>query len=248
MNRILCRDAVKRFKDFTAVDHVSIAVESGVCALLGPNGAGKSTLLKMLTGLLPFDSGSATICGLDVATQPIEVRKIIGVLPEDLGLFDSLTVQEHLELSGPIYGVGKKETRDRAAALLRVLRLDHARDIFIDQCSHGMKKKTALAMALLHNPRVVFLDEPFEGIDPVSARTIHDLLTSLAERGTTVFFTSHILSIVDRLATETMMIRAGKIVWNSKQQAQQRPLEEIYFELVEAPPSEDLPWLGSRSS
>ena len=140
MNRILCRDAVKRFKDFTAVDHVSIAVESGVCALLGPNGAGKSTLLKMLTGLLPFDSGSTTICGLDVATQPIEVRKIIGVLPEDLGLFDSLTVQEHLELSGPIYGVGKKETRDRAAALLRVLRLDHARDIFIDQCSHGMKK------------------------------------------------------------------------------------------------------------
>ena len=245
MNNIHCRNAVKRFKDFVAVDDVSIEIDSGVCALLGPNGAGKSTLLKMLTGLLPFDSGEARICGLDVAEQPLAARRIIGVMPEDLGLFDSLTVQEHLELSGPIYGIGKQETRDRASALLRVLRLDHAHDIFIDQCSHGMKKKTALAMALLHNPRVLFLDEPFEGIDPVSARTIHDLLAATAARGTVVFFTSHILSIVDRLATETMMIRAGQIVWNSKTQADARPLEEIYFELAETPPSEDLPWLGS---
>ena len=231
-----------------AVDNVSLEIDSGVCALLGPNGAGKSTLLKMLTGLLPFDSGEARICGLDVATQSLEVRRIIGVMPEDLGLFDSLTVQEHLDLSGPIYGIEKKEASDRAAALLRILRLDYARDIFIDQCSHGMKKKTALAMALLHNPRVLFLDEPFEGIDPVSARTIHDLLAAVARRGTVVFFTSHILSIVDRLATETMMIRSGRIVWNSKAQADARPLEEIYFELAETPPSEDLPWLGSSQS
>ena len=239
---------MKRFGEFAAVDGVSIEVESGVCALLGPNGAGKSTLLKMLTGLLPFDSGAASICGLDVAAQGLDVRRIIGVMPEDLGLFDSLTVQEHLELCGPIYGIAKHETRDRAAALLRVLRLDHARDIFIDQCSHGMKKKTALAMALIHNPRVVFLDEPFEGIDPVSARTIHDLLTSIAARGTTVFFTSHILSIVERIANQILMIRGGKIVWSSTAQAEPRGLEEIYFELVEAPPSEDLPWLGTRPS
>jgi len=230
------------------VDNVSLDIDSGVCALLGPNGAGKSTLLKMLTGLLPLDSGEVRICGLDVARQPIELRRIIGVMPEDLGLFDSLTVQEHLELSGPIYSIAKQETRDRAAALLRVLRLDHARDIFIDQCSHGMKKKTALAMALLHNPPVLFLDEPFEGIDPVSAKTIRDLLAAIAGRGTVIFFTSHILSIVDRLATGTMMIRSGRIVWNSKAQADARPLEEIYFELAETPPSEDLPWLGSPRS
>ena len=244
MNRIHCRNAVKRFKDFTALDGVSLEVDSGVCALLGPNGAGKSTLLKILTGLLAPDSGEVEIRGLDVRKQSLEVRRIIGVMPEDLGLFDSLTVSEHLELSGPIYGLSREETRDRAAALLRVLRIEHARDTFIDQCSHGMKKKTALAMALLHNPSVLFLDEPFEGIDPVSARTIHDLLASVARRGTTVFFTSHILSIVDRLATETMMIRSGKIVWSSKSQPDSRTLEEVYFELAEAPPSENLPWLG----
>jgi ABC-2 type transport system ATP-binding protein len=244
LNRIETRDAVKRYGEFTAVDHVSIAVDSGICALLGPNGAGKSTLLKMLTGLLPFDAGSAAICGLDVGAKSIAVRRIIGVMPEDLGLFDSLTVQEHLDLCGAVYGIAKNETRDRSAALLRVLRLDPARDIFIDQCSNGMKKKTALAMALLHNPRVLFLDEPFEGIDPVSARTIHDLLTAIARRGTTVFFTSHILSIVDRLAERIVMIRAGKIVWDSQAKEDARPLDEIYFDLVEAPPHEDLPWLG----
>lgn len=245
---ILSCDAVKRFGDFLAVDHVSIEVQSGVCALLGPNGAGKSTLVKMLTGLLPLDSGEARICGVSVAAQPLEVRRQIGVLPEDLGLFDSLTIEEHLDLSGTIYGIAKSELRDRSAALLRVLKLDHARDIFIDQCSHGMKKKTALAMALLHNPRVLFLDEPFEGIDPVSARTIHDLLTSTAARGTTVFFTSHILSIVDRLATEIFMIRGGKIVWHSAANPDPRALEEVYFDLIETPLAEDLPWLGSSPS
>ncbi len=244
MNSIRCANAVKRYGKFVAVDHVSFEIESGVCALVGPNGAGKSTLLKMLTGLLPLDSGEARICGLNVVTQPIELRRAIGVMPEDLGLFDSLTIQEHLELSGPIYGIARQETRDRARALLRVLKLDQARDAFIDQCSHGMKKKTALAMALLHNPRIVFLDEPFEGIDPVSARAIHDVLVAAAGRGITVFFTSHILSIVDRLAAEIMMIRGGRIVWSSKHRTGDRSLEEIYFELVEAPPSEDLPWLG----
>ena len=242
---------MKRYGGFTAVDRVSITVHSGVYALLGPNGAGKSTLLKMLTGLIPFDGGSASICGLDVSARPLELRRRIGVMPEDLGLFDSLTIEEHLELSGAVYGIAKKEARERADALLRILKLAHARDIFIDQCSHGMKKKTSLAMALLHNPSVIFLDEPFEGIDPVSARTIHDLLTSIAARGTTVFFTSHILSIVDRLATEITMIRGGKIVWNSASrdtETKPRPLEEIYFDLVEAPPSEDLAWLGSHRS
>ncbi len=245
---INCTGVTKRFGDFTALDGISLQAESGVCAVLGPNGAGKSTLLKALTGLLPIDAGSIRICGLDVSRRPVELRRSIGVLPEDLGLFDSLTVAEHLDLCGPIYGIPAAEARDRSAALLRVLRLDHARDLFLDQCSHGMRKKTALAMALLHNPHVLFLDEPFEGIDPVSAKTIHELLTAIANRGVLVFLTSHILSIVDKLATEILMIRGGKIVWTSTSQTASRPLEEIYFELVEAPPAEDLPWLGATRS
>ena len=245
---IECRRIVKKVGEFAAVDGVSLDVGSGICALLGPNGAGKSTLLKILTGLTAPDSGAARICGLGVAEHPIEVRRIIGVLPEDLGLFDSLTVEEHLELCGPIYGIDKKETRERGDALMRVLRLNHARDTFLDQCSHGMRKKTALAMALIHNPRVLFLDEPFEGIDPVSSRAIQEMLQAVARRGVTVFLTSHILSIVNELASEILMIRGGRIVWNSCGEATDRPLEQVYFDLVEAPPAEDLPWLGSSRS
>ncbi|HEV2963524.1 MAG TPA: ABC transporter ATP-binding protein [Candidatus Angelobacter sp.] len=245
---IHCRDVTKTFEDLVAVEHVSFEIRSGICALLGPNGAGKSTLLKILTGLLPPDSGEVRIAGLDVKSQSLQVRRTIGVVPEDLGLFDSLTIQEHLELTGPIYGLTAGETHDRAGLLLRILGLDDARDTFLDQCSHGMRKKTALAVALLHNPRVLFLDEPFEGIDPVASKTIQQLLQSVASRGIAVFLTSHILSIVDRLATEIMMIREGRIVWSSSAQTVSRSLEEIYFELVESAPLEDLAWLRSSPS
>src|SRR5580692_3687065 len=233
---INARDLVKRFGEFTAVADISLRVESGVCAVLGPNGAGKSTLLKLMTGLLQPDSGSTRICDLDVAQHPMEVRRLIGVVPEDLGLFDSLTVEEHLELCGSVYELDREVARSRSTDLLRVLRLDHARDVFLDQCSHGMRKKTALAMALLHNPRVLFLDEPFEGIDPVSSKTIDALLRSAAARGVTVLLTSHILSIVERIADRIVMIRGGRMVWNSSTDPRTRPLEEIYFELVEEAP------------
>jgi ABC-2 type transport system ATP-binding protein len=240
---IECAGVTKRFGDFVAVDNVSFQVSAGISALLGPNGAGKSTLLKMLTGLLRPDSGEIRIG----EWNPSETKRAIGVLPEDLGVFDSLTIQEHLELCGPIYGHPLKETRDRAAALLRVLGLTEGRNTFLDRCSHGMRKKTALAMALLHNPKVLFLDEPFEGIDPVSARTIGNLLTALAARGITVFLTSHILSIVGDLTRNIMLIRGGRIVWNSTEELT-KPLEEIYFDFVETPNVEELPWLRSEPS
>ena len=245
---IACRSLTKTFGAFTAVDNLSFEVPGGICALLGPNGAGKSTLVGMLTGLTAPTSGDALVAGLDVRLQPLRVKRIAGIVPEHLGLFDSLTVEEHLALCGPIYGLSAEETGSRTDQLLRVLGLEHGRETFLDQCSHGMRKKTALAMALLHNPRVLFLDEPFEGIDPVTAKSIRDLLTTIAGRGVTVFFTSHILSIVDQLATQIMMIRAGRIVWNSATADIARPLEELYFELVEAPRMEDLAWLGSAQS
>jgi ABC-2 type transport system ATP-binding protein len=237
-NVIACNHLTKRFGDFLAVDDVTLDVPAGICALIGPNGAGKSTLLKMLTGLLPPDGGDVQVPS----------KRIMGVVPEDLGLFDLLTVEEHLELCGPIYGLDAKETRERIAPLLRILALEHGRDTFLSQCSHGMRKKTALAMALLHNPRVLFLDEPFEGIDPVSSKAIRDLLTTISGRGVVIFLTSHTLSIVDKLATGIMMIRGGRIVWSSATRDISQPLEEVYFEFVEAPPSEDLPWLRSSPS
>ncbi len=246
---ISCRQLTRRFGDFTAVDQLTFEVAQGaICAFLGPNGAGKSTTVKMLTGLLPPTSGEVNVCGLDVKKSPLEVKRRIGVLPEDLGLFDDLTVEEHLHLTGSVYGIDRHQTHARTDQLLHALSLEHGRRTFAASCSHGMRKKTAFAMALLPNPRVLFLDEPFEAIDPVTSKIMRDLLQSVARRGVTVFLTSHILSVVERIATQFIMIRKGKIVWDSPAEELPQSLEEHYFDLVEAPVVEELEWLGSSPS
>jgi ABC-2 type transport system ATP-binding protein len=243
---ISCRNLTRRFGEFTAVDSLTFEVSAGaICAFLGPNGAGKSTTVKMLTGLLPPTSGEVEVCGLKVQADPLELKRRIGVLPEDLGLFDDLTVEEHLLLTGSVYGVEKKEIRSRTDQLLHALSLGHGRNTFAASCSHGMRKKTAFAMALLPNPRVLFLDEPFEAIDPVTSKIMRDMLVSIARRGVTVFLTSHILSVVEQISTQLVMIRKGRIVWDSPTGDLPQSLEEHYFDLVEAPVVEELEWLGS---
>ncbi len=246
---ISCRELTRRFGGFTAVDRLTLDVARGtICAFLGPNGAGKSTTVKMLTGLLTPTSGQAAVCGLDVANEPLAIKRRIGVLPEDLGLFDDLTVEEHLLLTGQIYGVSRDTTRVRVKQLLSALSLAHGRDTFAGHCSHGMRKKTAFAMALLPNPEVLFLDEPFEAIDPVTSKTMRDLLVTIAGHGVTVFLTSHILSVVERIANQFVMIRGGKMVWNSSAEELPRSLEEHYFDLAESPIAEELDWLGPGRS
>jgi ABC-2 type transport system ATP-binding protein len=246
---ISCRELTKRYGAFTAVDRLTLDVARGsICAFLGPNGAGKSTTVKMLTGLIAPSAGSATVCGLAVGRDFAAIKQRIGVLPENLGLFDDLTVEEHLLLTGSVYGLTNAASRVRTGQLLRVLNLERGRDTFAGHCSHGMRKKTAFAMALLPNPDVLFLDEPFEAIDPVTAHAMCELLAKAASRGVTVFLTSHILSMAQRLAHRFVMIREGRVVFNQEASAVERPLEELYFELAETPVEEPLEWLGSPQS
>jgi ABC-2 type transport system ATP-binding protein len=243
---ISCHNLTRRFGDFTAVDSISFELPAGsICAFMGPNGAGKSTTVNMLTGLLAPTSGDATVAGLSITAGGLELKRKIGVLPANLGLFDDLTVEEHLTLTGDVYGLQRATTKERTAQLLRVLDLEHGRDVFASRCSSGMRKKTALAMALIYNPPVLFLDEPFEAIDPMTSRTISELLTTVAQRGTTVFLTSHILSTIERTATHFMVIRGGRIVWQATAAEMTGSLEEKYFELIEYPAVENLEWLGN---
>jgi ABC-2 type transport system ATP-binding protein len=239
---ISCRSLTMTYGTFRALDGLNLDVPAGeICALLGPNGAGKSTALKLLAGLQAPTSGSVTVAGL----SPKDAKQTIGVMPENLGLFEDLTVEEHLLLTADIYGAPKA----RIVQLLRVLSLEKGRATFAKQCSHGMRKKTSFAMALLHNPQVLLLDEPFEAVDPVSARMMFELLQDAAHhRGVTVFLTSHILSIVERLADRFALIRGGKLVHTATADLPAGKLEELYFEIVEAPVSERLAWLGSARS
>jgi ABC-2 type transport system ATP-binding protein len=242
---ISCRNLTKHFGNFTAVDGLTFEVEKGaICACLGPNGAGKSTTVKMLTGLLQPTSGEASVCGFNPATDATALKKRIGVLPEDLGLFDDLSVIEHLRLTGDVYGLTRTTSDARIEQLIAALRLEPARRTFAGRCSHGTRKKTALAMALLPNPQALFLDEPFEAIDPVTSRAMRDILIAAAARGVTVFLTSHILPVAEEIATQFLMIREGRIVWQASAAELTTPLEQIYFENAESAAHEGLPWLG----
>jgi ABC-2 type transport system ATP-binding protein len=250
LSGIEARGVTKTFGSVTAVRNLHLQVAPGTLfGLLGPNGSGKSTTVKLLTGLLAPTAGEVIVAGHPVSPGKVEFRRAIGILPEDAALFHSLTIWEHLELSGPLYGVSREDTRARAIQLLRHLGLERESGTYVDQASYGMRKKCALAMALLHNPGILFLDEPFEGIDPGSARNIKDLLITLAAKGVTIFVTSHILEVVERLIEEFAIIVQGEVVCHQTVADVQRAgltLEDVYFRHAGKPPVGDLTWLGSR--
>jgi ABC-2 type transport system ATP-binding protein len=244
---------VKRFGTTVAVDGISLRVGEGeFFGFLGPNGAGKSTTIKMLCGLLRPDAGTVRVAGYELTREPLEVKRRIGVLPEGTNLYERLTGEEFLLFSGRMYGLSLEEARRRAADLLALMELTGDKDRLIVDYSMGMKKKTALAAALLHRPKVMFLDEPFNGIDPISVRAIRQALRQLTEHGTTIFFSSHVMEVVERLCTRVAIIHHGRIVGEGtvaelRAQAEaggNSSLEDIFLKLVEARADEAaLSWL-----
>jgi ABC-2 type transport system ATP-binding protein len=204
---------VKSFGSFVAVDHIDLFVKRGsFFGFLGPNGAGKSTTIKMLTGLLAPTSGKLRVLGKDIAEEPIEVKKRIGVVPEDLNLFERLTGAEMLAFTGRMYGLTNDEIGKRSKELLELMELQEEPRKLVVEYSHGMKKKLSLACALIHRPEILFLDEPFEGVDAIASRILKDLLSRLTARGLTVFLTSHVLEIVERLCSDIAIIAQGKLL------------------------------------
>ncbi len=246
---ISCKHVSKRFGNVAALDSASFHIPTGsICALIGPNGAGKTTTLRILTGILEPSEGEATVADISVTDNPHRLKQAIGFMPDSLGLFDALTVEEHLKLTGAVYGVGKELTRTRTDQLLALLALEDSRHFFTEHCSHGMRKKIALTMATLHNPRVLFLDEPFEGMDPAGSGAIQRELAAAAQRGVTIMFTSHSLPLVERFATHIVLMCGGRVVLDSPASNLEGSLEVRYFEAVGESGSGDMSWLGSRQS
>jgi ABC-2 type transport system ATP-binding protein len=244
----------KVFRGRPAVDGISFSVPRGrFFGFLGPNGAGKSTTIKMLTGLLRPTAGKVHIEGLDLERDLLAIKRQIGILPEELPLYERLTGEEYLHFTGRMYGLDREQTRRRTDELLEFLSLAEDRRKLIVDYSQGMRKKTALAAALIHNPRVLFLDEPLNGIDPVSGRVVSDLLRRLAGKGVTMFFTSHVLDVVERLCEEVAIIDRGRIVAQGtlpeiraqREVGQDATLEDVFLKLVAADVRrEDLSWIA----
>jgi len=210
---IVTRDLVRLFGQKAAVNHLNLTVSRGeFFGFLGPNGAGKSTTIKMMVGLLRPTSGSVWVGGVNVWKDPVQARSLMGVLPEYLNIYERLSGREFLVFAGHMYSVPGADIPRRAEELLQVLTLADDADKLIVDYSVGMRKKIALAAALIHRPEVLFLDEPFEGIDPVSSRVIRDILHDLTQHGTTIFFSSHIMEVVERLCTRVGIINQGTLV------------------------------------
>src|SRR6204780_1184781 len=210
---IATQGLTRRFGYLVAVQDVNLSVSPGqFFGFLGPNGAGKSTTIKMLTGLLAASSGSIQVLGLDLAKNSVEVKRQIGVVPEGMALFGRLTGAEYLNFVGRMYGLDRQTAGKRTAELLDFMQLADQPKTLVTDYSHGMQKKLALAAAVIHGPRILFLDEPFEGVDAIASNTLKSMLQNMIARGATIFLTSHVLEIVERLCSHLAIIHKGRLV------------------------------------
>jgi ABC-2 type transport system ATP-binding protein len=250
---ISVRGLRKSFGAKEAVAGIDLDIAAGSFAgLVGPNGAGKTTSLSMMTGLLRPDTGQVLINSLDVWSDPPAAKAVIGVVPAEARLFERLSGAELLEYSGRLRGMPAGEARSRAAQLLDVLDLTADAKRLVADYSTGMRKKAALGCALIHNPSVLFLDEPLEGVDPVSGDVIRRLLTRFVGSGSTVLFSSHVMELVEQVCDHVSIIDKGRIVatGTTDQVRGGKTLQQAFIDLVgsKAGEGEGLSWLGSSSS
>jgi ABC-2 type transport system ATP-binding protein len=250
---VVVRGLTKAFGEKVAVDHIDLDVPRGsFYGLVGPNGAGKSTTIKMCTALLRPDEGDVWVDGHQVWADTHEAKRRLGVLPDDLPLFERLTGDEFLSFLGMFRGLAPDVVAARTRELLEVLDLTEAAGVLVADYSTGMRKKISLAAAVLHGPRVLFLDEPFESVDPVSARTIQDLLRTFCGGGGTVVLSSHVMDTVERLCDHVAIVALGRIVRHGTVDEVRagRRLEDVFIEAVGGgrDGSGRLGWLGREEA
>jgi len=253
----------RRFGALTAVEDVSLSVAPGqFFGFLGPNGAGKSTTIKMLTGLLEPTEGRIEILGQPFTAGALELKRQIGVVPEGMALLGRLTAREYLRFVGRMYGLDRQTTNQRTDELLEFMQLANDGRKLVTDFSHGMQRKLAMAAAVIHGPKVLFLDEPIEGVDAIAAGMLKTMLQGMLSRGATIFLTTHVLEIVERLCSHVAIISKGRLVANGPieelragvvstlpdaEGEQQLTLEEIFLSIVGADglePTQELSWLS----
>lgn len=243
------RELRKVYGEKAAVDGLTLRVERGCFfGFLGPNGAGKTTTIRMLMGLAPATSGSIEILGHRMPAEALSIKSKIGLVPDDTLLFDHLTGAEFVEFVGRMYNLGRELSRSRTAELLELFELDGAGRKLIGEYSKGMRKRVAMAAALIHRPELYLLDEPFEGVDAVGARLMKGILLDQVRQGATIFLTSHVLEVVERLCNRVAIINEGRIVVDGTMdelRSGSETLEDTFVRVVGGPAhsSESLDWL-----
>jgi ABC-2 type transport system ATP-binding protein len=246
---IQVRELRKVYGAKAAVDGLNLRVERGCFfGFLGPNGAGKTTTIRMLMGLAPPTSGEIELLGLTMPDDAVPIRARIGLVPDESLLFDHLTGPEYVEFVGRMYGLARPVARERSAELMELFELASAGRKLIGEYSKGMRKRVAMAAALIHRPELFLMDEPFEGVDAVGARLMKDILLDQVRRGATIFLTSHVLEVVERLCDRVAIISDGRLVTEGSMddlRAGSETLEDIFVRVVGAQErvAESLDWL-----
>ena len=238
-------EVVKEYSKTMALNKISLVIKNNtIFGFVGPNGAGKSTMVNILTSIIKKTSGEISILGFNIDKESMEIKKNIGVMPEILALFDGLTGQEQLDFVSRVYGLKRDEYKLRIPELLEYFELYSSKDRLIETYSQGMKKKIAFISAIIHNPKVLFLDEPFENIDPISRKKMRDVIKRMQNKGSTIIITSHALSEVEWFCDEVAIIHKGKLVFksttkdirnkvkNKLTQETYESLEEVFIDLT----------------
>ena len=233
----------RSFGESNAVDHISFSVPRGqICGYLGPNGAGKTTTVKILTGMIKPTEGSAQIAGIDISKEAIQVKKLIGYVPESGALYENLTPYEYLIMIGSLYHMTERMLHDKINEFLRIFKLSDVKNDRMNTFSKGMRQKVVISAAFLHNPDVIFFDEPLNGLDAGSALLLKELIRRLADQGKTIFYCSHILEVVEKICDRVIIIDEGKIVADGsidelQNLTKQSSLEDIFSQVTD---SEDM--------
>ena len=230
------QNLTKRYGSKTAVDNLSLSIEAGeICAFIGHNGAGKTTTLKACCGLLTPDSGEITVDGMSIREKPIDCKRVMAYIPDNPDMYEFLTGYEYLNFVADVYGVTKEDREKRIAELGALLGITDALGRAISECSHGMKQKIAIISALIHKPKLILMDEPFVGLDPVASHQLKNLMAEHCANGGAIFFSTHVLEVAEKLCNKVAIIKNGKLVASGAMDVVRgdSSLEEIFLELEE---------------
>ena len=230
------QNLTKRYGSKTAVDNLSLSIGAGeICAFIGHNGAGKTTTLKVCCGLLTPDSGEITVDGMSIREKPIDCKRVMAYIPDNPDMYEFLTGYEYLNFVADVYGVTKEDREKRIAELGALLGITDALGGAISECSHGMKQKIAIISALIHKPKLILMDEPFVGLDPVASHQLKNLMAEHCANGGAIFFSTHVLEVAEKLCNKVAIIKNGKLVASGAMDDVRgdSSLEEIFLELEE---------------
>lgn len=230
------QNLTKRYGSKTAVNNLSLSIEAGeICAFIGHNGAGKTTTLKACCGLLTPDGGEITVDGMSIREKPIDCKRVMAYIPDNPDMYEFLTGYEYLNFVADVYGVTKEDREKRIAELGALLGITDALGGAISECSHGMKQKIAIISALIHKPKLILMDEPFVGLDPVASHQLKNLMAEHCANGGAIFFSTHVLEVAEKLCNKVAIIKNGKLVASGAMDDVRgdSSLEEIFLELEE---------------